>query len=431
MQGSTSTLTFAVSNPSATSGLSNVFFNDTFPAGLVLTATGTQTASCSAGSVFGGVAATAGGNTIALLSTVLPAGGSCTFTVTVQGTALGLLTNSATVVDGTAGTGNTASAGLMVTSGLPPVLTKAFSAASVNLNATTNLTFNLANPNAAVALNGVSFSDTLPSGLLVATTGTSATNCGAPVNATAGSNLIAISGVTLAASTSCSVTVSVAGVLAGQQNNTTSPITSANGGTGLPASAGIFVGDPYQVRYTANLPIGDSVVNFTNTGESSTNAFPSQNGNICVNAYAFSPDEQLISCCSCAVTPDGLQSLSASNDLVSNSLTAGRPTSIVVKLISTSGGANTTCNAATAGTPANPLANGMAAWGTTIHAMPISPRYLYMTYGVSETPFKSAQLSAAELQRVTALCGFIQINGSGYGICRSCRLGGLGAARNP
>ena len=31
---------------------------------------------------------------------------------------------------------------------------------------------------------------------------------------------------------------------------------------------------PFQVRYASNLPIGDSVINITNTGASSTNAFP-------------------------------------------------------------------------------------------------------------------------------------------------------------
>ena len=47
---------------------------------------------------------------------------------------------------------------------------------------------------------------------------------------------------------------------------------------------------------------------------------------------------------------------------------------------------------------------------------------------MTETRFLSASLSAAELTRITALCGFNRINGSGFGICRSCRLGGLGAA---
>jgi probable HAF family extracellular repeat protein len=34
-------------------------------------------------------------------------------------------------------------------------------------------------------------------------------------------------------------------------------------------------------------------------------------------------------------------------------------------------------------------------------------------------------LSAAELTRLTTLCGFIQGNGSGFGVCKSCRFGGL------
>lgn len=79
----------------------------------------------------------------------------------------------------------------------------------------------------------------------------------------------------------------------------------------------------YQVRYAANLAIGDSVVNLTNDGASSfTDGLTSaglgfqQDGQICANIYVYSPDEQLVSCCSCNVTPNGLNSLSANNDLV-------------------------------------------------------------------------------------------------------------------
>ncbi len=100
---------------------------------------------------------------------------------------------------------------------------------------------------------------------------------------------------------------------------------------------------PFQVRYASNLPVGDSVINATNTGASSTVAFPTQNGNICMNVYTFSPDEQLISCCTCPITPDGLVSLSARNDLISNTLTPGVPTSIVVKLLATTRAARLQC----------------------------------------------------------------------------------------
>ena len=110
-------------------------------------------------------------------------------------------------------------------------------------------------------------------------------------------------------------------------------------------------------------------------------------------------------------------SLSARNDLISNTLTPAVPSAIVVKLLATTGGA---CNAATPGA----LATGLAAWGTTLHALPVAG-----TYGLTETAFTPSTLSAAELGRISALCGFIQSNGSGFGICRSCRLGALGAPK--
>lgn len=194
----------------------------------------------------------------------------------------------------------------------------------------------------------------------------------------------------------------------------------------------ITADSPFQVRYIANIPRGDSVINITNTGASSTVAFPTQNGNICANVYAFSPDEQLISCCSCVITPDGLVSLSARNDLISNTLTPAVPTSIVVKLIASTGtvvAGATACNASTLGANGvNILAIGMAAWGTSVTAL--RPGADATPYTITETPFTPSTLSIAEAQRLNTLCAFIQTNGSGFGVCRSCRLGGLGAAKD-
>lgn len=196
------------------------------------------------------------------------------------------------------------------------------------------------------------------------------------------------------------------------------------------AAFGQAADTPFQVRYASNLAIGDSVVNITNTGARSTVAFPTQDGTLCVNVYAFSPDEQLVSCCTCPVTPDGLASLSARNDLINNTLTPGVPTAIVIKLVASAG--TSTCNgaAATIGTGTNVLVPGLAAWGTTIHALPVTPGTPATTFGVTETAFTPSTLSAAELVRITTLCGFIQTNGSGFGICRTCRLGGLGGSQS-
>lgn len=424
--GATSALTFTVTNPNPTVPLTGVTFTDAFPASLVLAANGAQSTSCTgAGSALGSVAATAGGTSVALGTTTLGPGGSCTFNVLFQGSAAGALTNSVTVSDIVAGTGNTANAGLQINAPLPPLITKAFGAAAIGLNGTTPLTFTFTNPNATVGLTGVGVVDVLPPGLSVAMPNGAASTCNGPITALGG--LITIfNSVTLAAGASCTVTVNVMGTVMGPVTNTTQAVLSANGGNGLPASATLFMGDPFQIRYTANLPIGDSVINFTNSGQSSTAV---QNGNLCVNVFAFSPDEQLVSCCSCLVTPDGLDSISAINDLGSNTFTPERPSSLVVKLIATSAAAVApSCNASTAGTPGNPLANGLLAWGTTIHPLSATPGSPPGTLGITETRFVSARLSTAELTRITTLCSFIKISGSGFGICRSCRLGGQGGS---
>jgi hypothetical protein len=187
----------------------------------------------------------------------------------------------------------------------------------------------------------------------------------------------------------------------------------------------VTVDSPYQVRYASNLNIGDSFVNITNSGArgaglaSGTSA--STTGAICANVYTFSPDEQLIACCSCPVTPNGLVSLSAKNDLISNPLTPAIPTSIVIKLYASVPVAGSCANSAASPGAAT---SGMLAWGTTLHAAVTAG-----TYFGSETPFLPATLSAGELNRLTQLCTFILANGSGFGVCRSCRLGGLGAAQ--
>src|SRR5271163_5190274 len=88
----------------------------------------------------------------------------------------------------------------------------------------------------------------------------------------------------------------------------------------------------YQVGYAANLNIGDSEFNISNDGFRAgfyPNAMGA--GNLCVNAFVFDPSEEEVACCSCLITPNGLISLSAKNDLINNVLTPAIPTSIVVK----------------------------------------------------------------------------------------------------
>jgi hypothetical protein len=193
------------------------------------------------------------------------------------------------------------------------------------------------------------------------------------------------------------------------------------------SATNVTVDGPFQVRYASNLNLGspaDSVINITNSGARgaglAAGTSASTTGALCVNVYTFSPDEQLISCCSCPVTPNGLVSLSAKTDLISNTLTPAVPTSIVIKLLASEPvGGSCASSAAAPGA----LASGMLAWGTTVHAGPAAGGT-----SITETAFLPATLSAGELSRITSLCNFIGANGSGFGVCRSCRLGGLGAS---
>ena len=125
---------------------------------------------------------------------------------------------------------------------VPPTIGKAFGAASIVVNGTTTLTFTLTNPNTATALTGVGFTDALPAGLVVATPNGLTGSCGGgTITATAGATTVGVAGATLTAATSCVFAINVLAVANGVQNNTTSAVTSANGGVGNAAIASITV----------------------------------------------------------------------------------------------------------------------------------------------------------------------------------------------
>jgi hypothetical protein len=193
-----------------------------------------------------------------------------------------------------------------------------------------------------------------------------------------------------------------------------------------------------QVGYAANLNQGDSGVNLSNNGAQGgfAGTTPPTIGNICVNVYTFSSSEEELSCCSCLVTPNGLNSYSAVKDLTSNNLTKENPQSIVIKLIASQpgmdpNGAYTLCDpTAVKFTPATApytegaastgsLAAGLLAWGVTLE-----PAASPGAFASVMVPFRTGLLSQSELTALTSTCSFIEIDGSGFGICNSCKLDG-------
>jgi len=151
----------------------------------------------------------------------------------------------------------------------PPTISKSFGVATLALNDSTTLTFTLANPDSGAALTGVGFTDALPAGLVVASPNGLTGMCGGTVSAVAGGSSVALANGALAAGGSCTITVNVTGVTTGAKNNTTSAVTSNEGGTGGTASASLKVVVPPTIAKAfgvSSVPLnGTTTLTFTLT----------------------------------------------------------------------------------------------------------------------------------------------------------------------
>lgn len=246
--GATTTATFTVHNANASTTLYNLAFADALPAGLKVAATPNLTQTCQTASI----SADPGAASVALLDLSLDAGTQCSFSVDVSATAATSAPNSTGPLsyafdngsgdfDGATAPGTSAT---LVAVG-SPVLTAGFGAASIAVNAMTPLTFTLSNPNATAALTGVAFSDALPDGVVVATPNGLSSSCSAAtITAAAGSSSITFGGGSLAIGASCTATIGVKALTAGQKAITTSAVTSNEGGPGAAASASLLVAQP-------------------------------------------------------------------------------------------------------------------------------------------------------------------------------------------
>ena len=190
-------------------------------------------------------------NTLACSFGNLAAGASATVhiqapTLAPPRTSAGKYTNSATAfADNEAFPGVTSnSATIVVLSPASPTISKSFGAATIPLNSSTSLSFNLTNPN-SIALTGIAFTDNLPAGLLVATPNDLTGSCGGGlITAGAGSGAISLTGATLAAGASCTFSVNVIGITEGVKTNTIAIVTSIEGGDSPAATASLRIASP-------------------------------------------------------------------------------------------------------------------------------------------------------------------------------------------
>jgi hypothetical protein len=163
--------------------------------------------------------------------------------------------------------------------------------------------------------------------------------------------------------------------------------------------------DVYKINYFANNVAGapDATVRIDNPGLTY--------GNLCAMIYVFDADQQLTECCGCIETHNGLRTLSVKSNLTSNPLTGVVSRTGVIKVLS----------AAVNNSPCDPTSNvtptpNLRVWVTHIQN-PVGS-----AYPISETESSDSTLGATELANLQAQCAFVNILGSGQGIC-SCGTG--------
>src|SRR6266404_4090892 len=126
-----------------------------------------------------------------------------------------------------------------------PVITKTFNPALVALNGNSIGTITVTNPNAALPLTNVQFSDTMPAGidLITQTGGTCSTLAtgGGTFSINPGTDTFSSTSNVLAAGQSCTITVSVLGTIIGVHVNTTSQVTCSEAPPGAAASGTLTV----------------------------------------------------------------------------------------------------------------------------------------------------------------------------------------------
>jgi len=160
------------------------------------------------------------------------------------------------------------------------------------------------------------------------------------------------------------------------------------------------VGDAsvYFVTYFSNNVAGApaATVRVINDGDTGANMY--------ADYYVFDDSQELQECCSCVVSPDGIDSESVPGNLLANILT-GKPVSRgVIKVI----GSDISGAGLVDPTP--------GLHGTATH---IQPTAAAGTYAITEAPLADANLGVPEQALLQNLCSFAVILGSGTGVC-SC-----------
>jgi len=225
--GSVSTLRFDITNSSSL-GARNLAFTDNLPAAVTIASPANVLNSCG-----GTVSAPAGGGTISLTGGEVGAFGNCSIRVNVTSSTAGTHTNVSGDLTSDLGNSGSATADLTVATNRPGFL-KSFSPSSIFFGGRSTLTLTIDNTaNTSQALN-LSFTDSLPAGMTIASPANATKTCsGGTLSAPAGGSVISYSPLptsSVAAGASCTISVDVIGGAVGALGNVTGELTSTTTG---------------------------------------------------------------------------------------------------------------------------------------------------------------------------------------------------------
>jgi hypothetical protein len=221
--GGTSTLLFSIDNSANVGDATGIAFTDNLPAGVVLTARA-PAITCAGGTL----TATAGSGVVTYSGGAAAALSSCVVNVEVTSSTPGTFVN--TSGDLTSSLGNSGPATDTLAVGGAPGFSKSFAPAAVVPGDASTLTFIIDNSANGTAAGSLVLADNLPAGVEVAATPNASTSCtGGTLSAVAGSSLVTYNGGSVAAGTSCTVSVEVVATGTGSFVNTATLTSDAGG----------------------------------------------------------------------------------------------------------------------------------------------------------------------------------------------------------
>lgn len=261
--GSVSTLEFDITNDTP-NPVTDMEFSDTLPDGVTIADPASASSNCGAVTL----SASAGGSIIDFSGRSLDPGLSCKVKVNVTSSTPGTHTNVSGDLTSSAGKSGTATADLEVKTDRPG-FSKSFSPDNVEAGQRSTLTFTIDNTLNVNAVHSASFTDSLPSPMVIASPSNASTTCGAGIiTANPGSSsvnftaLVSIEPVLVGATESCTINVDVTAANKGMLDNVSEELLtgyyqnpSVNSGKAT-ATLDVNVGDIHLIKSFTDDPVG-------------------------------------------------------------------------------------------------------------------------------------------------------------------------------